>query len=401
METAGTVEDEFAFDTGVSRYPRLNRAATIYGPNGSGKSRLIEALAFMQDFVVDSARETQAGDPVLVAPFRLDVQSPRKPSRLEIAFVQEDTVYEYGFSVDAERVWNEQLSARLPGGRIQRWFSRNFDPSSGEYEWIYGPSFQGARKMWRTATRPNALYVSTAVQLNSDSLRPVIEWFRKLAVIPPNGISPYFTSVKLLEKPDGCERVVDFLRQADIHVSDIRIQEKEMNPEKAPAQVKKILEKKPSRPRKAREIQKVEFGLPVKGTESLAYLDFFEQSDGTQRMYSFALPWLDIIDQDRVVVVDELDRSLHPHLVRFLIAFINRPGKTRAQLVATTHDAALLQDRDVLHRNQVWFTEKGLDQAASLTPLSDYHPRKKESLSRGYLGGRYGAIPNVSDPRLH
>ena len=97
----------------------------------------------------------------------------------------------------------------------------------------------------------------------------------------------------------------------------------------------------------------------VKGDDDLAYLELGEQSDGTQRVYSFAGPWLDVVDRSRVVVVDELDRSLHPHLVQFLIRFINRPraaSRNTAQLVATVHDTLLLED--VLDRTQVWFTER-------------------------------------------
>ena len=102
------------------------------------------------------------------------------------------------------------------------------------------------------------------------------------------------------------------------------------------------------------------------------------------------------MDEDRVAVVDELDQSLHPHLVRFLVGLINREAKAKAQLVATVHDVTLLQGS--LDRNQIWLTEKGLDQAAILVPLSDYKIRSKESLLRGYMGGRYGAIPNVTEP---
>ena len=397
METVGRVEDQFAFDTGVSRYPRLNRVATIYGPNGSGKSRFVEALAFMRDFVIESASETQAGDPTDVEPFRFDSQSLAKPTRFEISFIQKGFVYEYGFAVDHEKVWDEWLFARPPGGRIQRWFERNFNPSSGEYEWIFGPSFQGARKMWRTATRPNALYVSTANQLNSQSLYPVMEWFQNFWIARPNEIFSTFTSEFLMNEKNGRARVIDFLQKADIQVSDIRMQVKDPSLETPiPFVTLGDMEYMHSQ-----RFPKPEFGLSAENSDDLIYLDFDEQSDGTRRIYTFAGFWLDVIDRERVMVIDELDRSLHPHLARFLIQFINRSNKAQAQLIATTHNATLLQDQDVLDRNQVWFMEKGANQAASLVPLSDYHPRKKESLLRGYLGGRYGAIPNVSDPRLN
>ena len=400
METAGRVEEEFAFDTGVTRYPRLNRVATIYGPNGSGKSRFVDALVFMRGFVIGSARDTQAGDLIEIKPFCFDTRSLEKPTSFEISFIQDKVLYEYGFIANTERIWEEWLFVRFPGGRLRRWFERKLVPESGKYKWAFSSSLPGPHMIWRETTRPNALFVSTAVQLNSDSLNPIIEWFQNLTVVGSEGISPRRTSYNLSEKSDNRARVINFLQQADIQVSDIRIREEELSFRRSPL-YKKNIPSPPDLPPRIRKIVTAEFGLPIKGSDTLAYLELDEQSDGTQRMYSLALPWLDFIDQDRVIVIDELDRNLHPHLVKFLIEFINRPRETRAQLVATMHDAIPLQERDVLDRNQVWFTDKDSDQAASLVPLSDYRPRKRESLLRGYLGGRYGAIPNVADPRLN
>ena len=398
METAGRVPDEFAFDTGTARYPRLNRVAAIYGPNGSGKSRFVEALSFMRRFVVGSAKEAQAGEPIGVKPFRFDARTPGEPAEFEIAFIRDRVVYEYGFSADSERVREEWLHVRPPDGRLQRWLRRKFDPSSGRYEWSFGPSLRGSRETWRKATRPDALYVSTAVQLNSESLRPVVDWFRNLAIVGPGGLRHDFTSDELRRSPDLRSRILGFLRNADISVSDIRVREEEIDLDEVipllPEAVRKEI-----RNSKTLKVPIPEFGLPVAGADDIAYLPLEEQSDGTRRVYEFAGPWLKLIDQGRVMVVDELDRSLHPHLVRFLVGLINRAGgrrEQRAQLVATVHDVTLLQD--ALDRNQVWFTEKDRDQSASLTALSDYRPRRKESLLRGYLGGRYNAVPNVAEP---
>lgn len=400
METVGRVEDEFAFDTGISRYPRLNRVAAIYGPNGSGKSRFVDALAFMRKFVIRSARETQTGDLIGIKPFCFDTKSFEKPTAFEIAIIQEDVLYEYGFAADAEKIWAEWLYVRFPGGRLHRWFERKFVLETKKYKWSYSPSFSGPRKVWQEATRPNALYVSTAVQLNSDSLSPIVKWFQNLTVVGSGGISPHRTSYDLLEESDDRARVINFLQQADIQVSDLRIREEETFIQRRLFHIE-FSKKSPPPPPRIRKTLTAEFGLPIKGADILAYLDLDEQSDGTRRMYSLALPWLNFIDRDHVIVIDELDRSLHPHLVQFLIEFVNCPRATRAQLVATLHDAIPLWERDVLDRNQVWLTEKDSDQATSLIPLSDFHPRKQESLLRGYLGGRYGAIPNVVDPRLN
>ena len=373
METVGRVPDEFAFDTGVTRYPRLNHVAAIYGPNGSGKSSFVDALAFMRHLVVESAKSTQAGEPIDVRSFVFDVRSTAKPTTFEIAFIEDGVGYEYGFSANVERIWREWLFVRPPGGRIQRWFSRVWDSGVEEYDWAFGSSLRGSRELWRKATRPEALYVSTAVQLNSETLLPIVNWFRGLAIIGTNGLAPNFTSNELHENESFRARLIDFLRKADIAISDIRVREEEIDFEvmarHLPARILDRI-KDEDNPR----VLVPEFGLPQKGTGRIVYLDLDHQSDGTQRLFAF---------------VDELDRSLHPHMVKFLIQFINRSGGEEgegAQLIATLHETTLLED--ALDRNQIWLSDKDAEQAASLTPMSNYSPRKNESLFRGYLGGR-------------
>ena len=262
--------------------------------------------------------------------------------------------------------------------------------------------------MWRRATRPDALYVSTAVQLNSDSLRPIVDWFRNLTIVDSDGPSPEGTSERLRTDPDFRTRLIEFLRQADIPFSDIRVGEEidlgeEVDLDEVPLDLREMYETLLNRVKDTDhpKIPIPEFGLPVAGADTLAYLGLDELSDGTGRVYSLAASWLDVIDHGRTIVVDELERSLHPHLVRFLTGLINRPGRMRnqrAQLVVTMHDTVLL--REGLDRNQIWLADKGSDQAARLTSLSSYRPRKDESLLNGYLGGRYGAVPNIAETEL-
>ena len=123
-----------------------------------------------------------------------------------------------------------------------------------------------------------------------------------------------------------------------------------------------------------------------------------QESDGTRRLFALAGSWLEALDRNQTVVIDELDRSLHPHLVASLVRRINSApvgDDRRTQLVMTAHDVTLL--RDVLDRSQVWLTEKDPTEAARLVPLSDFRPRRNESLLRGYLGGRYGGVPVVTE----
>ena len=266
METVGRVSEEYAFETDSKRYPRLNRVAAIYGPNGSGKSRFVSAMGFMRSAVLNSARESQAGDRFAIAPFRFDRSSIENPTCFEIAFIQDTTVYEFGFCVDSSRVWEEWLLVRPPGGRIQRWFSRRYVAEKGEYAWAFGPSLRGQRETWRKATRSDALFVSTSVQLNGEAMRPIVEWFRKLIVIGTGEFPHSFTSKSVLSAHDFRPRLIRLLQQADIAVQDIRVSEEDINYDEMadhfPKPVVEFLKK--SSDGKALRTQ---FGLPVSGSD--------------------------------------------------------------------------------------------------------------------------------------
>jgi AAA15 family ATPase/GTPase len=129
-----------------------------------------------------------------------------------------------------------------------------------------------------------------------------------------------------------------------------------------------------------------------------AKFELHEESDGTQRLFSLAAPVLDVLKHGRVLVVDELDRSLHTLLVRRLVGMFHDPALNAAgaQLIFSTHDTSLL-DHTLFRRDQVWFAEKDESQATRIFPLSDFSPRKHEAWERGYLMGRYGAVPIFRD----
>ena len=130
------------------------------------------------------------------------------------------------------------------------------------------------------------------------------------------------------------------------------------------------------------------------------FFHFSDESDGTQKLFAFSGPWLDVLEKGRILFVDELDTSLHPLLVRFLIEnFHNeKTNKNNAQLVFTTHDTSIL-DTDLFRRDQIWFVEKDRENATKLYPLSDFSPRKGEAIEKWYLKGRYGALPVIRDLR--
>lgn len=134
-------------------------------------------------------------------------------------------------------------------------------------------------------------------------------------------------------------------------------------------------------------------------THGKAVFELADESNGTRNLLFLAGPVLDILDKGLTLVIDELDTSLHTLLVRELVRLFHRPQVNRggAQLVFTTHDTSLLDASDLFRRDQIWFVEKDGEQASSLVSLSEFSPRKNEALERGYLVGRYGGVPFLSD----
>ena len=394
------LQEENSFPSPIEGLPRLLRSSVVYGANGSGKSNFIKALDFMQEFVLTSSRESQEGEKITYNPFLLHPESDSCASEFEVVFIQEGIRYQYGFAVTQERVTQEWLFA-YPGSRSQRWFERVYNSETGEEEWYFGPKFSGQKKIWQENTRSNALFLSTAVQLNSEQLKPVFTWFKWLVVIRHGeDLDPGFT-VKSCENGSGSIDIIKLLKSAGIEVDGIEIREEKLDGfsfrSDVPDEIKRMVQKE----LQGKTVKEVFFQHHIKETGRKCMFPLEEESDGTQKLFAYAAPWLDILNNGRVLIVDELDNSFHPHLVRFLLTLIHdsESNKQNGQLIFSTHDTSIL-DAKILRRDQIWFTEKDGAQATQLYPLSDFHPRKQEALEKGYLQGRFGALPYIGEVRF-
>ena len=392
------MEEANSFDVGLDeKVPRLLRSSVIYGPNASGKSTLIQALKFMKDRVLNSQKESQAGDAIKSVPFKLTAASRAADSQFEVTFVEQGVRYEYGFRCNPERFTEEWLFA-YPSGRAQKWFHRAFDQESGKDVYQFSKLFEGERKRldWKEQTRANALFFSTAIQLNNAQLKPAFDWFKqRLRVMDAARVGAGFTIDRC--RDDAVKsRVIDFINSADLSIADIRMEELFFSSDRLPKDMPAA-----AREKVLSDVAGVKipprvtfFHNDVLTQEAIAF-DQSEESDGTRALFAFAGLWLDVIDNERVLVVDELDTSLHPLLVHHLVKRLHHEG-TKAQLVFTTHDTTLLSQK-LLRRDQVWFMEKDTSKATRLYPLSDFSPRETEAVERGYLNGRYGGIPFLKD----
>jgi hypothetical protein len=384
-------------DEGLS----LLRSAAIYGPNASGKSNLLRGLATLRQLVESTATKVQEGQHLNVTPFLLSAKAAAKPSEFDIVFVADDGVrYHYMCAVGADRVYKEWLVA-YPNGRPQRWFEREYDAKTRAYDWWFGPNFKGERaerKVWQEFTRSNALFFSTAIQLNNDQLKPAFAWMTGKLIVLAAGVNwNRFLSLELLRQDTGKAQLMSYMRAADIGIDRLELLEEDLPVTDlrgvSPRGIRNF-----GPPPNAKRVQVRAWHKQVDSNEDVA-LDIQDESDGTRKLFEFAGGWIRALQWGATLFVDELDRSLHPHITRFLVdLFHGSTNKNNAQLVFTTHDTTLL-DTQLLRRDQVWFIEKDETHSSKLFSLLEYRPRKDEALERGYLKGRYGAVPLIGSLR--
>ena len=374
--------------------PELLHSAAIYGPNAAGKSNLIRALQTMVRLVKESAG-LQPGDELAVTPFRLDATSEQAPSEFEVVCIAEGVRYQYGFTATRERVIEEWLLA-YPKGRPQRWFGRVWDAEAKRYDWEMGQSLSGQKQLWRESTRGNALFLSTAVQLNSEQLQPLFEWFSStLRTTKVGGWSEAYTAA-LCQDAEKRTQVLDFLQAADLDIQDVQVEKQRFDADNLPAELPEFLKQQLVKDLGDKDLLRINTTHQDTNGRTVTF-PFADESDGTRKLFAFAGPWLDSLEHGRVLFIDELHDNLHPNLVRFLVELFHDPQTNphNAQLVFTTHETSILS-QEVFRRDQIWFCEKDQEQATTLVPLTDFSPRTgRENLELSYLAGRYGALPYI------
>jgi uncharacterized protein len=383
-------------DSGINDLGRILRSAVVYGPNAAGKTNLLRAIQFMQSLVVGSATTSPTAQ-TPHDPFKLASLTREAPSDFEVTFIQQGIRYEYGFSVGPVRILREWL-IEYPRGRGRKMFERSYDEKSQQYEWHFSSFFKGNRSVWREATRDNALFLSTAIQLNNQQLKPVFDWFQRrlVAVVGTTSMNALLT-LKLLDQPDGKARLLPFLREADSGIADVEIQREPLPAGRHMFNVAGAMLEPPS-PTAPPNIVKISFSHWTSETKESVKIDISDESNGTQILFRSAGAWLNVFSNGEVLLFDEIDTSLHPLLTRFLIEQFHSDSTNPngAQLIFSTHNTSLLSQK-LFRRDQIWFVEKEREGATRLFPLIEFSPRNDEAIERWYLRGRYGALPILND----
>lgn len=383
----------------------LLKTAAIFGQNASGKSNLISAVRFVENFVARSATSMNQGDPIpSVAPFRLTLESKTKPSSFKVTVLIGETLYDYSFSATREKVHDESLTVRLSNSRgAQDWFKRKYDPLTGETKWRFGGPLAGEEKLLREKTRDNGLVLSRGAELNIKALSELFLWFREGLYYydlssPPIDLMAA-TAGHLKEDENFGTILSNMMRDADFGIDRIKVAERTRRVEDLPSEIRQRMTEdklKTFLAQKAISINAIHHVVPSDAEEEFDFMD--DESNGTKRFFALAGQILGALKGGATMVIDEIECSMHPILVRKLIELFQSPEANcrGAQLVFATHDSTLM-DQTLLRRDQIWLVEKNRNGASQLRSLYDLapdeRPRNTEAFQRNYLAGRYGGVP--------
>ena len=340
----------------------------IYGANAAGKSNMIQALLLMRDMVCGEYAKPLQGAELPWEPFAFTDNKDERPTDFEIIYYYEGTKYAYGYSFNRDRIISEYLY-HWPNGREALVFSRDND----KYE--FRESIQEQLTL-AGRTSENRLYLTSSNEWNCRQTEKAYLWFQRyLRGLIATGVSNNTTLDAIRKGGDNKKRVLEEMMFADLGICDVVLSGTKEKPTIATVH----------------QLEKAD------GSKKQYSLLLGQESMGTQRFFSRIGSWIESLEAGAVLVVDEIESSMHPLLTRHLIEMFQDQtiNDKHAQLIFTTHDTGLL-DLKLLRRDQIWFAEKNeKTMETDIYALTEFSPRKEENIARGYLQGRYGAIPFV------
>lgn len=374
----------------IGKYSALKSAA-IYGANASGKTNLIEAMATAALIIATSETRPVAAEIPHIHPFKFDENTVDKPSSFEFIFIADDNIkYVYGFSADRNKVHEEYLYYYLSSTA-----STIFERTDNQID--CPQKEKHALDPLKERNTPNKLFISTATTWNyKKTYIPYMWLIRSLSVLSDFHPLLPISLNRLADDQDGSLKkfTINLLHHADINIDDYEIdaidQKDEPNAFLLTSLLKNALPNAQVTPSKTFRV------TTAHKVSNIKYqLNLSEESKGTRQLFTLSPFLKEVFEHGKTLVVDELDASLHSFLVQYLVDLFHDPeiNSKNAQLVFSTHDTNLLS-LDTFRRDQIYFVEKNIETAeSSVYSLDEFSVRKVENIERGYLLGRYGAIP--------
>ena len=416
------IHSHHIFRTASRSHPNILRSAVIYGANSAGKSNLFKAIKFARFLVVTSmSPETK----IPVKRFKLDAECMHKPAQFEIEFRAKNTNYLYSFAVTPSEIPWERLYTTTNSGEVLLFSRTTSEKGRVEVEWgAFIEKLSDKDRLFLEfivqGTRPNQLFLRETIERNMDRFRPISNWFRRtLQVIEPT------TAYRDLELRLGADEefrefLARVLKNAGTGISNIKTQEEGIDtitdlPEEMIRHMQEQIDDGSATvvrnsngarhviTKRGDELRVVKLTTVHSGNTSVseAIFEVHEESDGTQRLFDLVPMLYDLTvgsDTEKVYIIDEVGRSLHPHLTNMIVDMHLDASNAQkpCQLIVTTHETHLL-DLEILRRDEIWFVEKKGDGSTDLYSLSDFQPRYDKDIRKDYLVGRYGGIPFIGN----
>lgn len=366
---------------------KVLKSALIYGANGSGKSNFIDAISFVQNLVINSINH-QPGQGIRQTPHKLS--GFEEKSTYKIQFITKGIRYVFGFSLKNMLVIEEYLYY-FPNGRQTKIFERDDEKFSA------GNKFKGKFTACKDVLKPNRLFLSCAANFSAvQEVSDAYFFFNDELVVYNSENYENWMNYSLYQMNTNekiKKAVITFMSELGMGVKDIivKIDQKKMESYELPPflsdEFKNIL------------LQQKVNAITAKVVYEAFETDLIqEESTGVQKLFGMLCPLIDIMTNGKVLICDELESSLHEALVYGLVKlFMNVKTDKFAQIIFTTHETGLL-NLDLFRRDQIWFTEmKEDDRSTDLYSLAEVkNVRKEENLGRGYIAGKYGAIPMLN-----
>ena len=422
-------ETEFNMLTGdVKRHPHhvykrehidVLRAAAIYGANGAGKSNLIKAIAFLQSL---ARGEDILGD---LLNFKLLKEYKDKPSQLEIEIEFNRVVYAYGVCFNEHRIIEEWLYLVNFDKDDEIIFERKTDESFKHQLKLADKYLKSDKDKYfvefyeKELIGSNKTFISS---LKNFKYREIADFraniIGKLNIYSPNTRSyGLFSKIMYFNDLEDSSDLLEFnkiLRLFDTGVNRLKLSKRQLSEEELEGKYKKekeqfedgiigvpfLHEKKIEYIWKKHEdkvyslIEVITMHNDAEGQE-IAF-DLEEESDGTIKLLDFINILKNIRENETIFIIDEIDRSIHPSLLKTFIKLLMEMPTSKGQIIFTTHESNLL-DLDIFRQDEIWFAEKNKEGATEFYPLSEFKPRYDLDIRKGYLNGRFGAIPFLGD----
>lgn len=361
---------------------KLLKLAVIYGANASGKSNIIKVCDFIRSFI--TCTPLNKAELIKIVPFLLNRTSKEQASEFSVSFyaMNGDKAIRYVYSVllETTHIVRETLIYYL-SQQPATVFERSMENNVSSIKFGQKVKISTAAKEEITLKcLPNMSVFAAYMQVNTNiaEMETALQYLTKQmmpAIVPTSSLSRY--AEEAIKKETAKEYILRYLQEADFNISNISSKEQETK--------KGVVNYTMYQ-------HKVSSGLG--GNDYYEFPELYE-SDGTIRTFGLASQIQNSIGSNAFLAVDEIESSLHPKLIEYMIERFLKESK-QAQFLLTTHYDGLLGEEDLLRKDNIWFAEKNTDGASVLYPLTDFKGLNRiSSLQKAYKFGKFGAVPNL------